>query len=176
MLKKIIYLIYLLLSLINLRYLSKKLDNILCFLRSFLLKLLGAKIGKNSKILSGVIILKPKNIIIGDNTNIGINSKIYNYSKVFIGNNVDIGPELYINTNNHTFKDPNLPLAYQDYETEDIKIGSNIWIGARVIMLKKTQLENNIVIGAGTLINRKLQSGYLYAGIPAEKKKKLNLI
>ena len=173
MFKRFFYLIYLFISLINFRYFSKFIDNNFSKIRVILLKLSGAKIGKNSKIYSGVIVINPQFLTIGENTNIGFNTKIYNYSQVLIGDNVDIGPELYINTSNHTFSNINKPIAYQNRITKDIIIKSNIWIGARVTIILGAKINKDIVIGASSLVNKNLESGYIYAGVPAKKIKKL---
>ena len=131
----------------------------------------GSKIGNNSSVHPKVMILMPENLVIGKNSNIGSNSEIFNYSKFIIGDNVDIGTQLYINTNNHITSDPTKPLAYQGSVSNEIKIGSDIWIGARVTILSNSIIEDRVIIGAGSLVNTKLKSGYMYAGVPAKEKK-----
>ena len=52
-------------------------------------------------------------------------------------------------------------------------IGSDVWIGARVTVLMGAKINNRVVVGAGSLVNKDLESGYIYAGIPAKKIKKI---
>lgn len=170
---KIVFLIYVLISQINFHYKIRLIDKIFNNIRMNLLRFCGAKIGKNSSIHPNVMLLRPQNISIGNNSNIGSNSEIFNYSEIEIGNNVDIGTQFYINTSNHIIDDPDKPLAYQGTITKKIIIGSDVWIGAKVTILSGTEIQNRVVIGAGSLVNSKLQSGYLYAGVPAKSKKKL---
>ena len=174
LLNKFFFLIYVLLSQINFHYKIRFIDIILNKIRMNLLRICGAKIGKNSSIHPNVMLINPQNISLGDNTNIGSNSEIFNYSELIIGDNVDIGTQFYINTNNHIIKDQNKPLAYQGTISKKIVIGSDIWIGARVTILSNVKINDRVVIGAGSLVNRDLESGYLYAGSPAVLKKKLS--
>ena len=60
----------------------------------------------------------------------------------------------------------------RDQYQKKIKIGSDIWIGARVTILSDTIIEDRVIIGAGSVINKNLKSGYLYAGVPAKPKKR----
>ena len=172
-LKKIVFLIYAFINLFNFHFNKKKLDIFLNFIRISLLRICGAKIGNNSSIHPQTMILKPDNLVIGENSNIGSNSKIFNYSKVSIGDNVDIGTEFYVNTDNHVADDVSKPLAYQGYSSKEIIIGSDIWIGARVTLLSGIKIENRIVVAAGSVVNKNLESGFMYAGVPASQKKKL---
>ena len=172
--KKISFLSFAILNLINLHFKLRFLGNILDELRMVLLRYAGAKIGKNSFVHPNVMILRPENLLIGERSSIGSNSEIFNYSKFYIGDNVDIGTQFYVNTNNHKIDDKNQLLAYQGGISKEIKIGSDIWIGARVTILSGVQVENRVVVGAGSLVTKILQSGYIYAGVPAKKIKEIS--
>ena len=49
-----------------------------------------------------------------------------------------------------------------------------MWIGARVTILSDVKINDRVVIGAGSLVNKNLESGYLYVGTPVLPKKKLS--
>lgn len=172
-LKKSIFLLYALINQINFHFKFKTIDIFLNKIRISLLKFCGSKIGKNSSIHPKVMIYNPENLIIGNNSNIGSNSEIFNYSRITIGDNVDIGTQFYINTNNHSTEDPNKLLAYQGGVSKDINLGSDIWIGARVTVLSNVKIDDRIVIAAGSVVNKDLRTGYMYAGVPAIAKKKI---
>ena len=76
---------------------------------------------------------------------------------------------MYINTNNHSFKNSELPLSKQGGITKEIQIGSDVWIGARVIILSGVKIESRVVIGAGSIVTKDLKSGFVYAGVPAKQ-------
>lgn len=55
---------------------------------------------------------------------------------------------------------------------KDIIIGDNVWIGCNVTILKGTELPNNVVVGANSLITKKFkQTNIVLAGNPASIKK-----
>lgn len=55
------------------------------------------------------------------------------------------------------------------------KIGSNVLIGMNSTILDNVRIEDWVVVAAGSVVkpNSVLESGYLYAGNPAEKKREL---
>lgn len=55
----------------------------------------------------------------------------------------------------------------------DIKIGNNVWIGANSIILPGVVVEDNVVIAAGSVVTKSLDSGYIYGGVPAKLIKKI---
>ena len=50
-----------------------------------------------------------------------------------------------------------------------VKIGSNIQIGANVMVLMGTTIENNVIVAAGAVCKGVLKSGYVYGGVPAKQ-------
>jgi len=55
-----------------------------------------------------------------------------------------------------------------------IVIGDGAWIGARSVILPGVSIGRGSVIAAGAVVNQNCDSDWLYAGIPAIKKKYLN--
>ncbi len=171
--KKIYFIIFSFLNLFKFHFIYRRLGNFLDKIRMSFLSLSGAIIGSQSVVREKCFILEPKNLEIGKNSSIGFYSEIYNSEKIIIGDNVDIGSQLYINTSNHKFDNPKLPISKQGTISKTINIGSNIWMGARVTILAGVKIEDKVIIGAGSLVNKDLESGYIYAGVPARKIKKV---
>lgn len=48
-----------------------------------------------------------------------------------------------------------------------VTIGSNVWIGAGVIVLPGVNIGNNSVIAAGAVVSKNVPEGEIWAGIPA---------
>ena len=86
-----------------------------------------------------------------------------------IGNDVLIGPYVIMNTGDHLYKDPLTKIRDQGHVYEDITIGSDVWIGARVTILRGSCICDGCVIAADSLINRntKTEVNGVYAGIQA---------
>lgn len=172
--KKFFFISYSLLNLFYLHFLFRGLGKKLDILRMKMLKLSGSIIGNNSVVREKTFILTPENLEIGNDSSIGSNSEIFNSTKITIGDNVDIGSQLYINTDNHKFDDLSKPISKQGVISKEINIGSDIWIGARVTILSGVNIKDRTIIGAGSLVNKDLDSGYIYGGVPAKKIRKIN--
>lgn len=50
-----------------------------------------------------------------------------------------------------------------------VKIGNNVFIGQKTIVLKGTDIGDNVVIGAGSVVAGKLKPDGVYAGVPARR-------
>lgn len=110
---------------------------------------------------------------------IGRGVGIYDYSiidiqdKIEIGDNTLIAPYCYITDYDHKMKDKNTPIISQGYETSPIIIGRNVWLGAKVIVLKGVKIGDNTVIGAGSVVTSDIPPNSVAVGIPAKVVKKI---
>lgn len=83
---------------------------------------------------------------------------------IFIDKGVQIAPHVMFCTTNHKQQD----------EILDIRIGKNVWIGANSTILPGVEIDNNIMIAAGSILPKGKYmhlggGGYtLYAGNPAK--------
>lgn len=50
-----------------------------------------------------------------------------------------------------------------------VKIGNNVFIGINTTILKDSEIGDNVIIGAGSLVNGKIESNCVAAGVPARK-------
>jgi acetyltransferase-like isoleucine patch superfamily enzyme len=89
-------------------------------------------------------------------------------AEIIIGDDVLIGPFVVINTGDHNYKDGQLKIREQGHIKSNIIIGTDVWIGARVTILRGARVENGCVIAANTLITRhvKMEPYGVYGGNP----------
>ena len=63
-------------------------------------------------------------------------------------------------------------VKYPEYKNADlfgkIIIGDNVFVGSQSIVLRGTTIEDNVIIGAGSLVKGHLKSDSVYAGVPAK--------
>lgn len=106
------------------------------------------------------------NIEIGDDFYTNHNCVMLDGAKISIGNNVFIGPNCCLSTAGHPidFERRNKGLEY----AYPITIGNNVWLGANVSVLPGTTIGDNIVIGAGCVVNRNVPSNTIVAGNPCK--------
>lgn len=112
------------------------------------------KIGNNVGI-SGATIYARESIEIGDHSLIGANTKIFDN---------DFHP-LEVEARNQN--------DYSKLEKRPVKIGKNVFIGCNCIILKGTELGDNCVVGAGSIVHGKFKDNCVIAGNPAKVIKRI---
>lgn len=55
------------------------------------------------------------------------------------------------------------------YYVDPIQVGNNVFIGTRSVILPGTKIEDNVIIGAGSIVKGRLEEGGVYAGNPAKR-------
>lgn len=78
-----------------------------------------------------------------------------------IGENVFFGPNVMVFDHNHDYKADG-GVSSQIMKKGKISIGSNVWIGAGCIILSGTEIEDNVVIAAGSIVNGRVPSNNVY--------------
>ena len=104
------------------------------------------------------------NVYIGSNVGIFERTIINPSDEVHIGNNVGIGGEVMIWTHGAWLD------VMQGFPAEfgPVKIGNNVWLPARSIVLPNVEIGDNTVIGIGSIINKNIPPGSLAAGSPCK--------
>ena len=106
-------------------------------------------------------------IIIGNGVWINNNAvMIAERSRIEIGDNTLIGAELMIFDSNFHDLDPNRRMSGM-HETATTLIGKNVFIGARVTVLKGVSVGENSVIASGSVVTRDVPKNSIVAGVPA---------
>lgn len=54
-------------------------------------------------------------------------------------------------------------------KAECIEVGNNVFIGANCTILGNVRIGDNVIVSANSLVNKDLESGGIYGGIPAKK-------
>jgi len=114
---------------------------------------------------------KKSKIIIGNNSTLR-GATIWASSEIIIGDNFLAAPHAWITDNDAHGIDP-IKRANQFAKTAPIKIGNNVWIGYRAIILKGVTIGDNSIIGAGAIVTKDIPSDVVAAGVPAKAIKRL---
>ena len=111
------------------------------------------------------------NIEIGENFYSNHNLIILDGNKVVFGDNVFIGPDCGFYTAVHPLdaEKRNEGLEY----AKPITVGNNVWFGGKVCVLPGVTIGDNVVIGAGSVVNKDIPSNVVAAGNPCKIIKKL---
>ena len=108
------------------------------------------------------------NVFIGNNVGIFENTIINPSSEVHIGNNCAIAAEVMIWTHGAWLD----VLKGFPADFGPVKIGNNVLISPRSMILPNVEIDDNVVVGIGSVINRSLPSGCMAAGNPCKVIKK----
>jgi maltose O-acetyltransferase len=115
----------------------------------------------------------PKQLTIGKGTFINANLQILSAGKVTIGEHCFIGPNCQLYTPNHHPYDKELRRQGWQYDAP-ITIGNDCWFGGSVIVLPGVTIGDNVVIGAGSVVTKDIESNVIVAGNPARVVKRVD--
>lgn len=136
-------------------------------LRRFLCKKIFKSVGHNVIVGAKVNFGSGQDVEIGSNSNIGRGSWIAR--DTVMGANLMTGPEIIILSYNHETKLNGIPFNEQGYTSRlPVRIGNNVWIGSRAILLPGVTVGDNVVIGAGAVVPKDVPSNCIAVGNPAK--------
>ena len=113
-------------------------------------------LGSNVSIRPDCDIFADGCIKIGDNCDIGTRNRLN--GDIYIEDSVLIGFDNYISSNDHCYKDINVPIMYQGAympnknNHSELRIGSGSWIGTHVAIIGDVHIGKNCVIGANAVV------------------------
>lgn len=133
-------------------------------IKTGLLKLFGARIGKGVLIKPYVNIKYPWFLEIGNHTWVGENVWIDNLCTVKIGSNVCLSQGAYLLTGNHNYKKAGFDLMIRP-----ISIADGVWIGAKAVVCPGVSCATHSILSVGSVANSDLEAFGIYQGNPAVK-------
>lgn len=113
-----------------------------------------------------IMLRKPGNLKIGNRCSLGYNTKIWNYESITIGEDFVSAMGLVINTGGHDVQTMRGMAA-------PISIGHRVWCGVNVTILAGVTIGDDVVIAAGSIVNRSIPSNTIVAGVPARPLRRL---
>ena len=113
-------------------------------------------------------------LFIGDNTRVNAFTHIQAYSKIVIEGDVLIAPFSHINSGNHGFDNPTLPIMDQAYSKAGaIQIGRGTWLGRSSQVLGGVSLGINCVVASGSVVTQSFPDHSILGGVPARNIRKI---
>lgn len=131
--------------------------------RRFLLRLFGARIGKNVIIRPSAKITYPWKLTIGDNAWIGDNVDLYTLGEIDIGSNTVISQKSYLCTASHDYTKENFDIYQRKIVIED-----EVWIASDVFIAPGITIGSGAVIGARSTVLSDMPAGMICYGYPAK--------
>ncbi|MBQ8132381.1 MAG: sugar O-acetyltransferase [Bacilli bacterium] len=111
------------------------------------------------------------NIELGENFYSNHNLVLLDAGGITFGDNVFIGPNCGFYTSGHPINkdERNEGLEY----AKPIKVGNDVWFGGNVCILPGVTIGNNVVIGAGSVVNKDIPDNVVAAGNPCKVIRKI---
>ena len=131
--------------------------------RRFLLRLFGAKIGKQVLIRPTANITYPWKVSIGDFSWIGDDVVLYCLGEITIGKNTVISQRSYLCTGGHDYLKPTFDIYAKKITVED-----EVWIATDVFIAPGVRIGKGTVVGARSSIFHDLPAMMLCYGNPAQ--------
>lgn len=130
--------------------------------RYFMLRLFGAKVGRNVHIYKTAIIYMPWNLESGDWSSIGEHAFIYNLGRITIGQRVTISYRAHLCAGTHDHTDPLMSLL-----TLPITINDDAWICTDAFIGPGVTVGEGAVVGARAVVVKDVAPWSVVAGNPA---------
>ncbi len=130
-------------------------------IKSFVLRMFGARMGRGVVIKPRVNIHFPWKLKVGDHTWIGEEVFILNFEPVTIGNHCCISQRAFLCTGNHDYREPSMP-----YRNRPITISDGAWIGAQTFVGPGVTVGVDSVISAGSIVTKDQPAGMVCRGNP----------
>ena len=86
--------------------------------------------------------------------------------RIILGDCVSLAPEVFITTSNYEFR-AGIPFRQQPQTEKDVIIGSDVWLGVRVIVTAGVTIGDGCIVGAGSVVTRDLPPNSIAVGVPA---------
>jgi putative colanic acid biosynthesis acetyltransferase WcaF len=130
--------------------------------RRFLLRLFGARIGRQVKIRPSVTVTYPWKVQIGDYSWIGDGVDLYSLAEIRIGCHTVVSQGCYICAGTHNRKDVAFPIEAMPIEIED-----QVWIASQVFIGPGVRVGRGAVVGMRSLVLKDIPPGVFACGHPA---------
>lgn len=135
--------------------------------RSFVARRIFKKFGKDVSIHKGVVFGSGLNVVIGDYSSLNADCWIGN--DTILGNDVMMGPEIVILSGSHNFVRDDIPMREQGAPPRrPVRIGDDVWVGTRSIILPGVNVGSHSIIGAGSVVTKDVPELAIVGGNPAK--------
>ncbi|MBW1655025.1 putative colanic acid biosynthesis acetyltransferase [Flavobacterium quisquiliarum] len=98
----------------------------------------------------------------GANSSLGPNVDCYNQGNITIGANTVISQKTYLCASSHDYTKTDFPLILKP-----ITIGNGVWVAADAFIGPGVSIEDNAIIAARSVVNKKVEKNAVMGGNPA---------
>jgi len=107
-------------------------------------------------------------LVVGDRTIIGHHVTLAAHDSVLIGQDCLIAELVSIRDHDHRFTDPECPVRTQGASVARVRIGVDVWIGAKATITSGVTIGDHAVVGANAVVTNDVPAWAVVGGIPAK--------
>jgi len=104
---------------------------------------------------------------VGEGTVFGHHCTVAADRSIDIGRDCLFAELVSIRDHDHAFADPSTAIIDQGRSTAPIRIGDNVWVGAKATITRGVTIGSNTVVGAHAVVTRDLPANSVAVGVPA---------
>lgn len=130
--------------------------------RRFLLRMFGARVGREVRIDPSARIVVPWHLEIGDWSAVGFDTLLYNLGPLKIGQRVTISQRAHLCGGSHDFRRASMPLLKLPVTVDD-----DAWIGADAFVGPDVRVGRRAVVGARAVAVKNVRARTIVGGNPA---------
>jgi maltose O-acetyltransferase len=121
----------------------------------------GLRVARQANIGSG------QRISVGNNC--GLARGLLVLGDVEAGDDLMLGPEVVMISYNHEYADTTVPVRAQGAsESRPIKIGDDVWIGMRAMIMPGVSIGSHAIVAAGSIVTKDVPDWAIVGGNPAK--------
>ncbi len=84
-----------------------------------------------------------------------------------IGEDCLLAEMVSVRDHDHCFDRLDIPIREQGAVSAPVKIGRNVWLGAKVTVVKGVTIGDNAIVGANAVVTKDIPANAIAAGVPA---------
>lgn len=125
--------------------------------------------GKDTRMAPNVSLRNGERIAMGHDCHIGERCYLWagdSTGRILLGDFVSLAPEVFITASDYQFV-AGRPFRNQPKRERDVRIGNDVWLGARVVVTAGVTIGDGCIVGAGAVVTKDLPPGSIAGGVPA---------
>ncbi len=131
------------------------------FLRS------NGRLAPDSYVFENVRIIAPWNLCLGREASVSPGAILDCRGGLEIGAYSMVGIEAVVLTSSHGHARLDVPMRHQGLEFQPVRVGEDVWIGARAVILPGVSIGRGAIVAAGAVVTRSVESYAVVGGVPA---------
>lgn len=132
--------------------------------RRMVLRLFGARVGREARVHQSTVIYMPWNVELGDWSAVGAGVFIYSLGRVRIGHRATVSYRSHVCAGTHDFTDPTLPLI-----KPAVTIADDAWVGTEAFIGPGVTVGRCAIVAARAVVVKDVEPLTVVGGHPARE-------